>query len=289
MALNASNRTRYQAMADELLPDDHIRALVVGRAGAEPVAASLMLAVFLVVGSIGFYVLTGGYFILGLLVVLAILHFVSPPRAVAICDDQVVLIKRSFWRARPSTVASRSPLAELAPMRTSASRVRVSVGAVPVWFTKGEESILRRTVAMARTDLGPVAHEDSEPAVPGPHGSGTPRAAAARDAAVAAGLDQATPPPTGSVSGTSSLTPPATEPLASRSVPSADPLRAVLALADLPADAEIEPAVLKAADLGGSSAPHLLDGIPADVELEPAVRRAIEEARRAGELPIDRS
>jgi hypothetical protein len=156
MALSDRSRAHGIAAAQVLLPGSEVRAYLVGRAQARwsngaIIAAAIFGVVFLVGLAAGTVVYPGG------LLVLYFIHALRPPRAIAVTDDQFVLLSRSFLNGRPSTLLATAPLS--APQNYGADGMiqHLIIGPDRVTLPRRE----RERLAVIRT--APPASELSTP------------------------------------------------------------------------------------------------------------------------------
>ncbi len=98
------NRSKGATAAQALLPTgSHLDAYVLGRAHARmTTGAAVATAAFAAVFIVG--LMLGVVFIPGVLLVWFVINEIRPPRGLAVTDDGVVLMARSFWRGLPSRV-----------------------------------------------------------------------------------------------------------------------------------------------------------------------------------------
>ena len=146
MAMSDRNRRKHVKAAQKLIPDAHVTGYAIGRSGAQPtiVVAAMLGTVVLVSGML--IVLTGSFVLPGVLPMLIIQHYISPPRAVVIADQGVALAARSVWTGRPSKILSLMSHGYVQPVETSLGRVKVGVGNDHVWLPAKEEAIVRAAV-----------------------------------------------------------------------------------------------------------------------------------------------
>jgi hypothetical protein len=147
MAMSKRQRASHVKKAEKLLPGATVRAYAVGRAGPNPVAVvGAMLAT-----AVGFSVLvvalTGQFVIIGLLPMLIVQHFLSPPRGIVVADQGVALTSRSLWNGKPLQVLGAIAHGYVHPTDTSLGRVMVRVGNDEVWLAKAEEALLRQALS----------------------------------------------------------------------------------------------------------------------------------------------
>jgi hypothetical protein len=91
-------------------------------------------------------VLTGSFVIPGILPMLILQHYISPPRSVVIADQGVALATRSLWTGKPSKLMSVMGHGYVQPVEESLGRVKVGIGHESVWMAKKEEAVLRSAV-----------------------------------------------------------------------------------------------------------------------------------------------
>ena len=167
MALSEANRNRYRSMAQKLVPSGEVLDVAIARSGPDPVRTSAAIVASFVVAAIVFYVVTGGYFILGLIPFAVIQYFASPPRVVTVTDEGITVIARSFWTGRPNHSVGTYDRSASTPAGQSGRRLQVTIGDLSLWLTRGEEDRLRSAVARSlggstasRTTVGA---KDDEP------------------------------------------------------------------------------------------------------------------------------
>jgi hypothetical protein len=78
----------------------------------------------------------------GLIVVLIVYWAFNPPRAVAVSDRGVVLMKRSLWTGKPTQVMGLLPHDVLESPQERGGYVEVLVGPERIWLSKKEWSAL---------------------------------------------------------------------------------------------------------------------------------------------------
>lgn len=115
---------------------------------AAMVGTSLALSVALLVA-------TGNIVILGLLPMLIVQHYLSPPRGIVVADAGVALTKRSLMTGKPHDVVATMAHGYVHPSEVSLGRVTIMVGTEPVWMSKREEAVLRS--AMSRPLQQPMS------------------------------------------------------------------------------------------------------------------------------------
>jgi hypothetical protein len=135
------------AKAGTLLPGATVQAYAVGRAGPNPVA---VVAAMVGTGAAFTGVLlvaTGQLVIIGVLPMLIVQHFLSPPRGIVIADQGVALTARSLWNGKPLRVLGAIAHGYVHPCDESLGRVMVRVGNDVVWLAKAEEAVLRQALS----------------------------------------------------------------------------------------------------------------------------------------------
>ena len=139
MALSArSRRNRIQDVGQLLGASTPVRGYGQAVAGPSPTQTITVLllgaAVFAVVVSVA----VGGFVAPGFLVLLLVCWAINPPRAVALTDDSVVLLKRSRLSAKPTAVIGRFPLDALSTVDPNGSYSKFELGNDKVWISKKE-------------------------------------------------------------------------------------------------------------------------------------------------------
>ena len=156
MAMNDRTRRKHAEAAQKLVPTANVTGYAIGRSGANPaiVVAAMLGTVVVVSGAL--IALTGTFVIPGILPMLILQHYISPPRAIVIADQGVALATRSIWTGKANKLVSVMGHGYVQPVEESLGRVKVGVGNEPVWMTKKEEAVLRAAVTQqAAPPAGP--------------------------------------------------------------------------------------------------------------------------------------
>lgn len=156
MAMSDRTRRKHAQAAQKLIPDANVTGYAIGRSGSNPVIVVLAMIGCSVLFSILFVLLTGQFVVIGLLPMLILQHFISPPRAVLIADQGVALAKRSIWTGKAINLVSVMGHGYVQPVEESLGRVKIGVGNDVVWMAKKEEAILRSSVSAQLPPTGPV-------------------------------------------------------------------------------------------------------------------------------------
>lgn len=159
MAMSDRQRRSHVKAAQKLLPDAHVTGYAIGRAGSNPVIVVLAMLGTALGFSLLFLLATGQFVIIGVLPMLIVQHFISPPRAVVTAHQGVALATRSLWNGKPGKLVSVMGHGYVQPVEESLGRVKIGVGHETVWMAKKEEAILRAAVtqhAAAIPPAGPV-------------------------------------------------------------------------------------------------------------------------------------
>jgi hypothetical protein len=143
VALNDRNRRKHMKAAQKLLPDGNVVGYAIGRSGANPVVVVLAMLGTSALFSIALLVATGSVLIIGFLPMLVVQHFLSPPRGIVVADAGVALTRRSLLNGKPHDVVATMGHGYVQPVEASLGRVKIMVGAEPVWMAQREEAILR--------------------------------------------------------------------------------------------------------------------------------------------------
>ncbi|MCU1496278.1 MAG: hypothetical protein JWM47_231 [Acidimicrobiales bacterium] len=147
MALNDRNRRKQMAAAQKLLPNGTALGYAIGRSGANPVVVVVAMIGTSLAASAALLLATGSVVIVGLLPMLILQHFISPPRGIVVADAGVALTKRSLMNGKPHDVVAMMPYGYVQPTEVSLGRVKIMVGNEPVWMAKGEEAVLRSVLS----------------------------------------------------------------------------------------------------------------------------------------------
>jgi hypothetical protein len=146
------NRSKGAAAAQALLPSNsHVGAYVFGRGHARmTTGAAIATGVFAVAFIVG--LMLGVVFFPGALLVWFVINEVRPPRGLAVTDDGVVLMARTFWRGLPSRVMATVPAPRVEG--TPGGRTTLDVGPERVTLSGSEFERLAGTGRV--TGLGPA-------------------------------------------------------------------------------------------------------------------------------------
>ena len=146
MAMNDRTRRKHAKAAQKLVPTANVTGYAIGRSGANPaIVVGAMIGTVVVVSGL-LIALTGTFVIPGILPMLILQHFISPPRAILIADQGVALATRSVWTGKANKLVSVMGHGYVQPVEESLGRVKVVVGNEPVWMAKKEEALLRAAV-----------------------------------------------------------------------------------------------------------------------------------------------
>jgi len=146
MAMNDRTRRRHAKAAQKLVPDANVTGYAIGRSGANPVVVVLAMLGTSLAFSLLLLVATGQLLIVGLLPMLIVQHYISPPRAIVIADQGVALATRSLMNGKANKLVSVMGHGYVQPVEESLGRVKVGVGNETVWMAKKEETVLRAAV-----------------------------------------------------------------------------------------------------------------------------------------------
>jgi len=139
MALSArSRRSRIQDVGRLLGDSTPIRGYGQAVEGPSPAQTITVLLLGAVVFALVVSLAVGGFVAPGFLVLLFVYWAINPPRAVALTDDSVVLLKRSRLTAKPTAVIGRFPLDVLTSVGPNGSYWRFLMGSDNVWVSKKE-------------------------------------------------------------------------------------------------------------------------------------------------------
>jgi hypothetical protein len=147
VALNDRNRRKQMAAAQKLLPSGTALGYAIGRSGANPVVVVLAMVGTSLAFSVALLLATGSVVILGLLPMLILQHYLSPPRGIVVADAGVALTKRSLMNGKPHDVVALMAHGYVRPTEVSLGRVKIMVGDEPVWMAKREEAVLRSMIS----------------------------------------------------------------------------------------------------------------------------------------------
>lgn len=156
MAMNDRTRRKHAKAAQKLVPTANVTGYAIGRSGSNPaiVVAAMIGTVVLVSGLL--IALTGTFVLPGIIPMLILQHFISPPRAVVIADQGVALATRSVWTGKANKLVSVMGHGYVQPVEESLGRVKVGVGHETIWMAKKEEAVLRAAVTQqAPPSAGP--------------------------------------------------------------------------------------------------------------------------------------
>ena len=147
MAMSDRTRRKHAKAAQKLVPDANVTGYAIGRSGSNPalVVAAMIGTVVLVSGLL--IALTGTFVLPGIIPMLILQHFISPPRAILIADEGVALATRSVWTGKANKLVSVMGHGYVQPVEESLGRVKVGVGNDTVWMAKKEEAVLRAAVS----------------------------------------------------------------------------------------------------------------------------------------------
>ena len=105
MALNDRNRRKHMAAAQKLLPSGTAFGYAIGRSGANPVVVVVAMLGTSLAFSVALLVATGSFFIIGLLPMLIVQHYIGPTTGMrhSRCGcrpDQAIAVERQAARCR---------------------------------------------------------------------------------------------------------------------------------------------------------------------------------------------
>jgi hypothetical protein len=147
MPLNDRNRRKHMAAAQKLLPNGTAFGYAIGRSGANPSVVVTAMVVTSLAFSVVLLVATGSFVIVGLLPMLVVQHFISPPRGIVVTDAGVALTKRSLMNGMPHDVVATMAHGYVHPSEVSLGQVKILVGTEPVWMSRREETALRAAIS----------------------------------------------------------------------------------------------------------------------------------------------
>jgi hypothetical protein len=156
MAMSDRTRRRHAKAAQKLIPDANVTGYAIGRSGSNPVIVVLAMLGTSLGFSFLLVLLTGQFVIIGLLPMLVVQHFISPPRAIVIADQGVALATRSLLNGKANKLVSVMGHGYVQPVEESLGRVKVGVGHETVWMAKKEEAVLREAVVRQLPPAGNV-------------------------------------------------------------------------------------------------------------------------------------
>lgn len=143
MALSERSRKKRATDAQRLLePGTTVRRYANGVTGPYPTNTILVLVLFAVGITVALSLLAGSLFGPGVIAVLLVYWAFNPPRAVAVSDRGVVLLKRSMWTGKPTHVMALLLTDALQSPEERGAYVQVLLGPEAVWFTKREWAAL---------------------------------------------------------------------------------------------------------------------------------------------------
>mgnify|MGYP001052983969 FL=1 len=153
MAMSDRTRRKHAKAAQKLVPDARVTGYAIGRSGANPVVVVLAMIGCSLAFSIALVLATGQFVIIGLLPMLILQHFISPPRAVVIADQGVALATWSLLNGKSNKLVSVMGHGYVQPVEEALGRVKVGVGGEAVWMAKKEEAILRAALTQHATSI----------------------------------------------------------------------------------------------------------------------------------------
>lgn len=143
MSMSSRQRTKSMKAAQQLLPDAQVHGYAIGRSGLQPTVAIAAVLAGLFVLAVVMMFLTGFFLMPGLIFIVVIQHFVSPPRALVICDRGIALTNRSIWTGRPSKVLQLTHVSGVVMIGQELGRAGLTIGPEKLWLTLGEEHEFR--------------------------------------------------------------------------------------------------------------------------------------------------
>lgn len=146
MAMSDRTRRKHAQAAQKLVPDANVTGYAIGRSGSNPVVVVLAMVACSLAFSVALVLATGQFVIVGLVPMLILQHFISPPRAVVVADQGVALATRSLLTGKSNKLVSVMGHGYVQPIEESMGRVKIGVGGETVWMAKNEEAILRAAV-----------------------------------------------------------------------------------------------------------------------------------------------
>ena len=156
MAMSDRTRRKHAKAAQKLVPDANVTGYAIGRSGANPVVVVLAMLGTALAFSLLLFLATGTFVIIGILPMLIVQHFLSPPRAVLVADQGVALATRSLWTGKAKKLVSVMGHGYVQPVEESLGRVKIGVGNDTVWMAKKEEAVLRAAVGQQLPPAGGV-------------------------------------------------------------------------------------------------------------------------------------
>jgi hypothetical protein len=139
MAMSVSTRNKRSADAQKLLePGTIVRRYANAVAGPYPTNTILLIIAAAVAITVVLSLLVGSLAGPGILVGLLVYWAFNPPRAIAISDRGVALLRRSMWTGKPTHVMGLLPHDVLNTPHERGGYVQVQVGPETVWLSKRE-------------------------------------------------------------------------------------------------------------------------------------------------------
>ena len=163
MSLTSRQRDKGANQAQALMPEARVLAYAVGRAGANPVLVVGALLGIVVLASIGIFAINWVAVFPGLLIIGLVQHLVSPPRAIAVCDQGIVVTDRSLLRGTPTKVLTVASFTEVTYGEEQFGRANVTTSIGPLWTTKGENAIVRQATSVAMIGDGAAPVPENRP------------------------------------------------------------------------------------------------------------------------------
>ena len=164
-----STRAQRRGMAaarPQLHPTSEPKAYAIGVAGPPPGRTLAWVIGGSVASTALLSTLAGGLVGPGVLVVMILFWALNPPRGVVVTSNSAVVMKRSMFNGKPTTVLEVAHLASAATPSTDRSGPWLAhqLGAERVWLTRKEAAcMVEAAVAQGSQGVQPVAVEASNP------------------------------------------------------------------------------------------------------------------------------
>jgi hypothetical protein len=131
-------------IARKLVPQARVDGYVVGRTGPQPVWTGLGIGVACLLVMAVVFSLTGVLFVPGALAIYAVGYYVCPPRSLAVCDQGLALMDRSFWTGKPTKVVALLTHRAVTKVVKDGNRYRLELGPEHLWLSTQEELLFRQ-------------------------------------------------------------------------------------------------------------------------------------------------
>jgi hypothetical protein len=146
MALSARSRKKRSADAERLFePGTTVHRYANAVAGPYPTNTILLIILAAVGITVVLSLLVGNLVGPGVLVGVLVYWAFNPPRAIAVSDRGVALLRRSMWTGKPTHVMGLLPHEVLNTPHERGGYVQVQVGPEAVWLSKREWDALAST------------------------------------------------------------------------------------------------------------------------------------------------